>query len=281
MHTLLEILRKTETFLASKGMESARLEAELLLSSSLGLKRLDLYLQHDRLLPETELEPIRGLIMRRAKREPLQYITGSVEFADIVLKTDRRALIPRPETEQLVEILQQRNESPSTILDLGCGTGAIGLALAAHFKESRVTLVDLSQDALSLATENVRANQLQERVQLLQSDWFQNVEGRYDWIVSNPPYLTEEEWGSADPEVREFEPRSALVGGDLGLDPYRILFSQGREYLNPGGFMALETGIDMHPELIQLAEQHGWTSIQSVEDLSQRKRFFFAVSPKK
>ncbi len=279
MHTLLEILRKTETFLVSKGVESARLETELLMASCLGLKRLDLYLQHDRLLTEKELEPMRGWVVRRAKREPLQYLTGSVEFADIVLKTDCRALIPRPETEQLVEILQQRAEVPATILDLGCGTGAIGLALAHHFIGSKVTLVDQSQDALDLAKENAHTNQLQERVSLVRSDWFQNVSGRYDWIVSNPPYLTEEEWSSAEPEVREYEPRSALVGGESGLDPYRILLSQGRQYLNPGGLLALETGIEMHPELVQLAEQNGWQSVRSMQDLHQRNRFFLAVSP--
>ncbi len=279
MNTLLEILKKTESFLASKGVESPRLESELLMAASLGLKRLDLYLQHDRLMMEKELEPLRERVLRRSKREPLQYILGSVEFADVVLKTDARALIPRPETEQLVELLQQRPEGPADILDLGCGTGAIGLALCRYYKDCRVTLVDQSAEALSLASENTLANQLQERVTLVQSDWFQKVSGRYDWIVSNPPYLTEQEWGSAEPEVRQHEPRAALVGGERGLDPYRVLFQQGANYLRPGGLLALETGVDMHAALFALAEQYGWRSAQSLQDLQSRDRFFLAFSP--
>lgn len=279
MDTLLEILKKTESYFASKGLESPRLDAELILGASLGLKRLDLYLQHDRMLFPEQLGPLREMVRRRGQREPWQYIVGEVEFAGVRLKTDHRALIPRPETEELVEILGAREPHPQSILDLGCGTGALGLALAKCFPDSRVTLVDVSKEALQLAEENTRRNDLSDRVTLIQSDWFTQVTGTFDWIVSNPPYLTEQEWQTAEPEVREFEPQNALVGGEQGLDPYKVIFDQGIHYLNAQGLIALETGTDMHPELFRLAGELHWKDSQSLQDLHQRSRFFLATRP--
>lgn len=279
MDTLLEILKKTEHYFAGKGLESPRLDAELLIGASLGLKRLDLYLQHDRLLFPEELESLRDKVRRRGQREPWQHIVGEVEFADLILNSDARALIPRPETEELVEILRMRKPHPQSILDMGCGTGALGLALAKCFPESGVTLVDVSEQALQLADENTHKNNLAERVTLIESDWFAKITGTFDWIVSNPPYLTKEEWQTAEPEVRQFEPQNALVGGEQGLDPYKVIFSQGVNYLNPGGLLAMETGTDMHPELQRLADEFHWKELQTLQDLHQRPRFFLATRP--
>lgn len=276
MNTLIEILRKTETFFVSKGLESPRLDAELIVGAALGLKRLDLYLQHDRLLSNSELDQLREMVRRRGQREPWQYIVGEVEFSGIKLNCDPRALIPRPETEQLVEWLLEKQEHPGTVLDLGCGTGALGLALAQALPQIQVTLVDISEKALQLAGENVQKNGLENRVKLIHSDWFEEVQGKYDWIVSNPPYLTEEEWQSAEPEVQKYEPRNALYGGEQGLEPYKTILRFGRDFLQHGGLLAMETGVDMHDALFDLAEQFGWKNAHSVLDFHSRPRFFIA-----
>ncbi|OYU99792.1 MAG: protein-(glutamine-N5) methyltransferase, release factor-specific, partial [Verrucomicrobiales bacterium VVV1] len=232
MPSVLEIIQKTSEFFTARGIESPRLNAEHLIGHALGLKRMQLYLQFGRLLLEPELEKIRPLVRRRAQREPLQHILGTVEFAGVKLKTDRRALIPRPETELLVEtVIELQTTPPVRVLDLGTGTGAIALALAKAFPEALVTAVDLSDEALALAAENVAASGFAERVKLLRSAWFTEVsrDERYDLIVSNPPYLTEAETDEAAPEVRQFEPRSALVAADAGLADLRAIMAAAPE----------------------------------------------------
>lgn len=176
MESLLELLKKTEAFFEKKGIEKPRLEAELLFAHALELKRLDLYLQYDRPMTEELMNKVRPLVARRGKREPLQYILGKHEFYDLQLKVDRRALIPRQETEELVELLCQRIKEPVKVLDMGTGTGAIALALAKNLPEgSEVTAVDLSKDALALAKENADALGLADKVTFLRSDWFTSL----------------------------------------------------------------------------------------------------------
>ncbi|HEY8932571.1 MAG TPA: HemK/PrmC family methyltransferase, partial [Rariglobus sp.] len=185
MITVLEVVQKTTDFLAGKGVESARLNAELLIGHALGLKRMQLYLQFERVLVEAELEKIRPLVKRRSQREPLQYIIGETEWSGIRLKVDRRALIPRPETELLVELVIERLvEPPLRILDLGTGTGAIALALAKHYEGAAVTAVDASDDALALAAENARLLELNDRVHFVKSSWYDalSVDESYDVI---------------------------------------------------------------------------------------------------
>ena len=282
MPSVLEIIQKSSEFLSARGVESARLNAELLIGHALELKRMQLYLQFERVLTEPELEKIRPLVKRRSQREPLQYIIGTVEFGGLKLKVDRRALIPRPETELLIEkIVGLCVQPPQSVLDLGTGTGAIALALAKAFSEAQITAVDVSPEALALAAENVLASGFGPRVRLINSAWFKELqpEDRFELIVSNPPYLTDAETDAAAPEVRGHEPRSALVGGLDGLVDLREIISAASQFLAPGGLLALETGIAQHAELMTLAAAHGFERIESGRDLTGRDRFIFAWKP--
>lgn len=279
MTSLLDIIRKSTDFLAGKGIENPRFNAEWLVGHALGLKRMQLYVQFESMLLESELEKIRPLLRRRAAHEPLQYILGETVFAGLVLKCDRRALIPRPETEYLVELLVERlrETPPAEILDLGTGTGALALALAKAFPDARVTAVDKSEEALSLAGENAATTGLGDRVQFLKSDWFSAVdaERKFALIAANPPYLAEHELNETRPEVREFEPHGALVAGADGLDDIRIILRSAVNHLAEGGCLALETGIAQHAELRKLAENAGLVGFESVKDLTDRDRFVF------
>lgn len=282
MITVLEVVQKTTDFLASKGVESARLNAELLIGHALGLKRMQLYLQFERVLVEAELEKIRPLVKRRSLREPLQYIIGETEWAGVRLKVDRRALIPRPETEMLVELVIERLvEPPLRILDLGTGTGAIALALAKRYEGAAVTAVDASVDALALAAENARLLGLNDRVRFMKSSWYDalTVDESYDVIVSNPPYLTADETAAAEPEIRTHEPVSALTAADQGLADLRVIIAGAVRFLTPGGLLALETGIAQHAELARLLTAAGFVSVESKRDLTDRDRFVFARRP--
>jgi release factor glutamine methyltransferase len=292
MLSVLEIIKKTTDFFASKGVESPRLNAELLIGHALGLKRMQLYLQFERLLAEAELEKIRPLVRRRALREPLQYILGETEWYGLKLKTDKRALIPRPETELLMEFAvkaAKRPEvegvpagGPTRILDLGTGTGALALALAKEFPEAKVTAVDASEDALALAKENAVALGLSGRVTFLKSDWFSAVPEsneaaeRFELIVSNPPYLTEAEVAEAEAEVRAFEPVSALIAADAGAADLRTIIAGAPAFLSEGGVLALETGIAQHADLLAACAAAGFARSESRQDLTGRDRFVVA-----
>lgn len=278
MQSLLSLIEKSSVFLESKGVAQARLDAEWLFAHALNCQRLDLYLQHDRPITPAEADAIRPLVVRRGQREPLQYITGKTAFYGLDLVCDARALIPRPETEELVELLTGLDLKPQAVLDLGTGTGCLGLALASHYNEARVCLVDASESSLALATENAAQTAMGARVELLASDWFSALGGqRFDLIASNPPYLTEAEWAAATPEVRQFEPREALVGGDPeGAGALLHILREAPAYLKPGGCLAMETGIGQHPLLSQAAPSAGYQDWQSIQDLSHRPRFFVA-----
>ncbi len=279
MPAVLEIIQKSTEFFAGKGIESPRLNAEHLVGHALGLKRMQLYLQFERGLTEPELEKIRPLVRRRAQREPQQHILGETEFFGLRLKTDRRALIPRPETEGLVELVTQLlPTAPATVLDLGTGSGAIALALARHWPSARVTAVDNSPDALALAAENAAALALGDHVVFVRSDWGAALppNARYDLIVANPPYLSAAETAAAQPEVRDFDPPGALTAPEDGLADLRRILTEAPGRLNPGGLLALETGVAQHPALLRLATEAGLTRPESRQDLTQRNRFILA-----
>jgi release factor glutamine methyltransferase len=274
MLTVLEIIKRTTDFLGKKDVEAPRRDAELLIGHALGLKRMALYLQFERPLTETELEKIRPLVKRRGNREPLQYITGEVEFGGLKLKVDRRALIPRPETEYLLELVLQRTASapPRHILDLGTGSGALALALAKAYPEASVLAVDKSEEALALARENATTAGLAERVlaAVPPGESFQ-------LIVANPPYLSDEETATAQPEVRDFEPRMALSAGTNGAAALEHIIAQARPFLAAGGCLACETGIAQHAALLSQLAQAGYTGVESLRDLTGRDRFVLAL----
>jgi release factor glutamine methyltransferase len=278
MLTIREIKARTEHFFQEKGVPNAKLDTDILIAHSLGVKRLDLYLDLDRPLTEAQLVELRPLVKRRANREPLQYIVGNTEFYGLELKVDSRALIPRHETEELIELIVERSATPpARILDLGTGSGAIALALASKYPEATVTAVDQSAEALALAAENADALKLNERVNFRQGSWFEPLadDAQFDLIVSNPPYLTEAEMQTAEPEVVSHEPHSALVSGNDGLDDLRLILSQAKHFLATGGLLAMETGIAQGEALVKLANDAGLRG-ESIEDLSGRPRFFFA-----
>jgi release factor glutamine methyltransferase len=278
--TVLEIIKKTTEFLQGRGVESPRLNAEHLIGHGLGLKRMQLYLQFERPLSEAELATIRPLVRRRGQREPLQYVVGEVDFFGVKLKVDRRALIPRPETERLVELAVARHAvPPERVLDLGTGSGAIALALARAWPAAKVTAVDLSPGALALARENAEATGTAAQVTFLESDWFARLPASepFDLIVANPPYLSAQETAEAAPEVREFEPMLALTSGVDGRGALRTILQEAARFLAPGGQLALETGPGQHEELVRLAGEQGWVAVESVPDLAGRDRFIFAA----
>ena len=278
MLTIREIKERTEIFFQEKGVPSAKLDTDILIAHSLGIKRLDIYLDLDRPLTEAQLTDLRPLVKRRASREPLQYIIGNTEFYGITLKVDPRALIPRHETEELIELIVERLETPpARILDLGTGNGAIALALASKYSGAKVTATDQSEEAITLAKENADALNLSSRVTFIKGNWFEPLDegARFDLIVSNPPYLTEAEMQTAEPEVIDHEPHNALASGQEGLDDLGLLFKSVPRHLAEGGLLALETGIGQADAIKAMALEvslHG----QSVEDLSEQPRFFFA-----
>lgn len=281
MLTVLEIIRRTTEFLASRGVESPRLSAEHLVGHALGLNRMRLYLEFERPLTEPELVCIRPLVKRRSQREPLQHILGEVDFAGVRLKVDRRALIPRPETELLVEVVASwavENPPVARIADLGTGTGAIALGLAERLPSVTVLAVDREDAALTLARENGAARSCGARVEFVRSDWFTAMPAApYDIIVSNPPYLSEAELVDVAPEVRDFEPRSALVAAEDGLGDLLKIISGAGEHLRRGGLLALETGPSQHAALIAAATAAGYSKVESRRDLAGRDRFILAV----
>ena len=278
MLTIREIKMRTEAFFREKGVPNAKLDTDILIAHSLGIKRLDIYLDLDRPLTEAQLTILRPLVKRRASREPLQYIIGKTEFYGITLKVDPRALIPRHETEELIELIVERLETPpARILDLGTGSGAIALALASKYSDAEVTATDQSDEAITLAKENALALNLSSRVTFIKGNWFEPLDegARFDLIVSNPPYLTEAEMQTAEPEVIDHEPHNALASGQEGLDDLGLLFKSVPRHLAEGGLLALETGIGQADAIKAMALEvslHG----QSVEDLSEHPRFFFA-----
>ncbi len=283
MHTILEIIKKTTDFLASKGVESPRLNAELLVGYALDRKRMQLYLEFERPLTEGELERIRPLVRRRAQHEPLQYLLGSEEFHGLQIKVDRRVLIPRPETELLVEALislGRESGAPATVLELGTGSGAIACVLARAWPETRIVATDVSNDALDLARDNAAGCGVADRISFVASDWWSQVPaGPYDLIVSNPPYLSAAETAGTAREVREFEPHLALTSDHEGTAALRAIIARASSFISPGGRLALETGIDQHAVLTELLRSAGFGQIESRRDLTGRDRFILAVWP--
>jgi release factor glutamine methyltransferase len=276
--TVLEGIQKSAEFLAKKSIESPRLQAELLLAHVLGLERMKLYLNFERVLAPAEVDRFRDLIRRRGQREPLQHIVGSTSFCGLELAVNRHVLVPRPETELLAEagwtFLSTHNPQPSTALDFGTGSGCLAIALAVKSPDARVHALDLSADALEIAKQNAARHQVLQRIQFVCGDGFAALPdgSRFDLIISNPPYVATAEIESLEPEVRDYDPRSALDGGADGLDFYRRFAAEARPFLQTGGRLMLEFGDGQADAIKAIFETQNWVVEAVKEDYSQRPR---------
>src|SRR5688572_29683534 len=241
--TVLEVLQSTTAYFKKREIESPRLNAEHLLAHVLKRKRMELYLEFERPLAEEELAPLRDLVRRRGQGEPLQHLLGTVEFCGQTFLCDKRALVPRPETEQLVEILAdgRLQNADCRILDVGTGSGVIALSLAAKFPEATVTAIDVSNEALELARENAERLALSNRIEFVKSDLLLYVSDVYDLIVANLPYIASADRAALSREVRH-DPEIALFGGEGGDEVIRRLIDAARAHLSAGGLLALELG---------------------------------------
>lgn len=292
----LELTRLAAEHLAAKGVEDARLDAELLLAHVLGIRRLDLYLQFERPLEPPEVEAYREAVRRRAAREPLQYITGEVEFRELTLAVDPRVLIPRPETEVLVgEVLTWvRDEaggrgaprgagvaagSAGRVLDLGTGSGAIVLSLLAEGPFEGAVATDTSADALEVAAANAERHGLAERLELRHGSLWDpiGIGEEFRVIVANPPYVAEGDGAELAPEVRDHEPASALFAGPDGLGVIREIVAGAAPHLTAGGLLALEVGLGQAGEVVELLRGAGFTGPRIAQDLTGRQRIVRAV----
>lgn len=275
--TVMDVIRASGEYLDGKGLEHGRLDAEHLLAHVLDMDRLHLYLHFDRPLTAAERGRLKPLLRRRGAREPLQYILGSAPFRDLVLHVDRRVAIPRPETEYLIDVLQRaagRDRVFESALDVGTGSGAIALALATEGLARSVTATDLSAAALGAARNNAAGAGV-TTIDFREGHLLQPVAGRtFDLVLSNPPYLTEEEWRSAQPEVREWEPRTAMVAGEDGLEVIRGLVGGLGDMLRPGGWVGLEVGNSQADTVVHMLEAvPGLDGVGVHDDLTGRPRY--------
>ncbi len=269
--TVRDVVTASTEFLARKGVPSPRVDAEHLIAHALAVTRLDLYLQYDRQLTEEEQAACRELVRRRGTREPLAYVLGEWGFRRLTLKVDARGLIPRPETEVVVErclALLEGVPDPA-VLDVGTGTGAIALAIADERADAAVTAIDVSEDALALAAENAGRTGLVERVQLVLHDLSEGLPGGpYDLVVSNPPYVEPDELETLQPEVRDWEPQAALVGHGMTEQIAR----SAREALRSGGALVLEVADGSARTVSGLLEELGYRDVVATPDLADRDR---------
>ena len=277
--TILRMILWSADYLAAKGVENHRLDAEWLLARALGVERLQLYLQYDRPLSLAEREAFKPLLRRRAGREPLQYILGRTAFRELELAIEPGVLIPRPETEVLVEEVlswaRSRDRKLESVLDVGTGSGAVALSLALEGGCARVVATDVSQAALDLARENAKRHGVGRQVEFLHGSLFEPLEPgeRFDVVVSNPPYIEAGEEPKLQPEVREWEPKEALFAGEDGLEVIRPLVTGAADKLLPGGLLALEVGSTQTETVAGLLEATGaFAEIRTRRDLSGRPR---------
>jgi release factor glutamine methyltransferase len=281
-----QVFSKAVIELTAHGISNPRLDAEVLLAHALGTDRTGLYTRlHVRLSLEQQ-ETFRVLFQRRMQREPLQYITGVREFWSLEFKVDLRVLIPRPETEVVVEtalrlLSQSAIRNPqSALLDVGTGSGCIAVVLAKELPQAEIWATDVSADALAVASENARHHGVAERIRFLQGDLFSPLAGKedgFDLIVANPPYLARPELAALQPEVRDWEPLAALDGGPDGLDFYRRLLHEGPTYLRTGGWLVMEIGHGQGTAVMRLArERRDLADCRGVSDYAARERVVIA-----
>ena len=276
--TVLEVLQSTTAYFQKRHIENPRLNAEHLLAHVLGRMRIELYLEFERTLLESELTPLREMVRRRGAREPLQHLLGTVEFYGRTFSCDKRALIPRPETEQLVELLISRFKSEishSRMIDVGTGSGVIALSLAAEFPEAQVVGSDISEDALMLARENAERLGLADRVRFQRSNLLENVQPGFDLIAANLPYVSTGHRRNLSREVLH-DPEVAVFAGACGDELLQELIARALSWLQPGGILALEIGIGQSEALILALAEKNYRDIFNEKDYSGVTRFLFA-----
>lgn len=268
--TIGEVLRRSTDHLAARGSGRPRLEAERLLAHALGLERVELYMHLDRPLSVAELDDARALVRRRADGEPLQYVLGEWGFRRLMLAVDGRALVPRPETEGVVErcLVHLRGLASPRVLDVGTGSGAIALAIADEHPGARVIAVDRADGALALARDNLARAAVNGRVELRQGDLLEGLAGPFDLIVSNPPYVPAADYDTLQPEIRLYEPYEAVVGDGV----WREIARDARALLAPGGHLVLEVGDGQAAEVAEGLAALGYEEVHCTPDLAGRDR---------
>jgi release factor glutamine methyltransferase len=276
MWTVRELMKSAMEHLQQKGFEDARLNVELLLAHALDIQRIQLYLQFDRPLTSEELKLFRALYERRLKREPVQYIIGSTSFMGLHFSVDSRVLIPRPETETLIEqamLLCHRypSDTPIEVLEVGTGSGNIAVALAKYIKHAHITAIDISKEALMVAEENARMHSVDSKIQFSLIDVFHRTEdlfrNRFDLLVSNPPYIPKDEWEQLQTEVRDFEPSMALTDGKDGFQFYHRLIGIIPDVLRSGGGIMMEVGYHQAEKVVRELKNAGIDQLQITNDL--------------
>jgi len=280
--TVLEVIQRSSDFLAGKGVDSPRLQIELLLAHVLQMPRLKLYLSFERCLTDPELDAVRNLVRRRGDREPLQHLVGSVSFCGFEIAVDRNVLIPRPETELLAEqawtFLGNLGSGPTAVLDFGTGSGCLAVAIAARDANAIVHATDVSEAALSVARRNAERHGLTDRIQFCHGDGLSAVAAGLDFnlIVSNPPYIPTDEIAALQPEVRDHDPVLALDGGADGMNFYRRLAVEGGPRLRSGGRLMLELGDGQALAVSDLLVANGWGVERIEKDYSSCDRILIA-----
>jgi release factor glutamine methyltransferase len=276
--TVLKVVQSTTAYFTKHKIDNPRLNAEHLLAHVLGRTRMELYLEFERIFSEAELTALRELVRRRGQGEPLQHLLGTVEFCGQTFLCDKRAMVPRPETEELVELLESEvrsQRSEISIIDVGTGSGVIALSLAKKFPEAEIYAVDVSEDALALARENAAQLGLTERVQLSTGDLLKNISERFDLIVANLPYISMQDRHLLSREVLH-DPEVALFAGRRGDELVCQLIEQAPSHLKPGGLLALEIGLGQAEALAELLAQKNYHDIESKSDYSGVTRFLLA-----
>lgn len=274
MKSLGEVLRLSTHFLTEKKIESPRRLVEELLARCLKCKRIDLYLQFDRPMEEKELEELRVGVRRVSRHEPIEYVLGEIDFFGSVIEVDSRVLIPRQETEFLVDLIAKKITSQKNLWDVCTGSGCIGISLKKKFPEIEVFVSDISPEALELAQKNGKRNSVD--INYFLGDLLTPFEGKKtDLFICNPPYVSSQEFLALDPSVLRFEPKLALVGGEEGLDFYKRLSEDLPRHMNPGGWVFLEIGDKQRMRVEEIFCSPVWGGRKWISDLSGKDRFFF------
>ena len=279
--TIREVLNWTRGYFEDAGIVQPRLEAEILLAHALDVDRLHLYMAPDKPLTSDERLRYRSVVKERRSGTPLQHVIGEVNFYGLRFRVDREALIPRSETEELLDQVIKRAPRDREIrcLDLGTGTGVIAVCMARYLPKAQVTAVDISPSALEMARENAALNEVADRIEFIESDWFTHVEGKFDFIASNPPYIRSDELPDLPVEVRDHEPSVALDGGADGLDKIRKIAEGLRSYLQPAGVVLMEIGHEQGDRVKRILENIELVDVSVERDMAEKNRFVVGRCP--